>query len=188
MEVEIRRYQKELQIPFVYVTHNQEEALTMSDRIAVMRNGAFEQIGAKIEIYTNPGDAPSSPTSSAMPTGSRAGSSSSPASSRVWTGRARSMLVPRPRRPRRRRRAVLHQVRGSGDRAPAINGSRPMAATPSPARCATSSSRARPPTTSSSLADGSRSSSAARRARLDLQPGEAVVVHWPAGRGACFVV
>jgi putative spermidine/putrescine transport system ATP-binding protein/spermidine/putrescine transport system ATP-binding protein len=57
MEVEIRRYQKELKIPFVYVTHNQEEALTMSDRIAVMRNGRFEQIGAKTEIYTNPASA-----------------------------------------------------------------------------------------------------------------------------------
>ena len=57
MEVEIRRYQRELQIPFIYVTHNQEEALTMSDRIAVMRNGRFEQIGAKTEIYTNPASA-----------------------------------------------------------------------------------------------------------------------------------
>jgi putative spermidine/putrescine transport system ATP-binding protein/spermidine/putrescine transport system ATP-binding protein len=57
MEVEIRRYQKELEIPFIYVTHNQEEALTMSDRIAVMHNGAFEQIGAKTEIYTNPATA-----------------------------------------------------------------------------------------------------------------------------------
>ena len=57
MEVEIRRYQKELRIPFIYVTHNQEEALTMSDRIAVMRDGRFEQIGAKSEIYTNPASA-----------------------------------------------------------------------------------------------------------------------------------
>lgn len=57
MEIEIRRYQKELQIPFIYVTHNQEEALTMSDRIAVMRNGRFEQSGAKTEIYTNPASA-----------------------------------------------------------------------------------------------------------------------------------
>jgi len=57
MEVEIRRYQKELKIPFIYVTHNQEEALTMSDRIAVMRDGRFEQIGAKTEIYTNPASA-----------------------------------------------------------------------------------------------------------------------------------
>jgi ABC-type Fe3+/spermidine/putrescine transport system ATPase subunit len=57
MEVEIRRYQKELKIPFIYVTHNQEEALTMSDRIAVMRDGRFEQIGAKSEIYTHPASA-----------------------------------------------------------------------------------------------------------------------------------
>src|SRR4029077_6141801 len=57
MEVEIRRYQKELNIPFLYVTHNQEEALTMSDRIAVLRSGRVGQIGAKSEIYNNPGSA-----------------------------------------------------------------------------------------------------------------------------------
>jgi ABC-type Fe3+/spermidine/putrescine transport system ATPase subunit len=57
MEVEIRRYQKELNIPFVYVTHNQEEALTMSDRIAVMRNGVFEQVGPRVEVYTRPATA-----------------------------------------------------------------------------------------------------------------------------------
>jgi ABC-type Fe3+/spermidine/putrescine transport system ATPase subunit len=54
MEVEIRRYQKELNIPFIYVTHNQEEALTMSDRIAVMRNGVFEQVGDRAEVYQKP--------------------------------------------------------------------------------------------------------------------------------------
>jgi ABC-type Fe3+/spermidine/putrescine transport system ATPase subunit len=57
MEVEIRRYQKELRIPFVYVTHNQEEALTMSDRIAVMRNGAFEQVGLRNDVYRKPATA-----------------------------------------------------------------------------------------------------------------------------------
>ena len=57
MEVEIRRYQKELNIPFVYVTHNQEEALTMSDRIAVMRNGVFEQVGARTDVYRKPATA-----------------------------------------------------------------------------------------------------------------------------------
>jgi putative spermidine/putrescine transport system ATP-binding protein/spermidine/putrescine transport system ATP-binding protein len=57
MEVEIRRYQKELNIPFVYVTHNQEEALTMSDRIAVMRNGQVEQVGPRVEVYTRPATA-----------------------------------------------------------------------------------------------------------------------------------
>jgi len=57
MEVEIRRYQKELRIPFIYVTHNQEEALTMSDRIAVMRNGVFEQIAPRVEVYQKPATA-----------------------------------------------------------------------------------------------------------------------------------
>jgi ABC-type Fe3+/spermidine/putrescine transport system ATPase subunit len=57
MEVEIRRYQKELQIPFLYVTHNQEEALTMSDRIAVMRNGTFDQIAPRMEVYSKPATA-----------------------------------------------------------------------------------------------------------------------------------
>ncbi|MFT3670632.1 ABC transporter ATP-binding protein [Aestuariivirga sp.] len=54
MEVEIRRYQKELAIPFIYVTHNQEEALTMSDRIAVMHNGVFEQVAPRVEVYQRP--------------------------------------------------------------------------------------------------------------------------------------
>ncbi len=54
MEVEIRRYQTELAIPFVYVTHNQEEALTMSDRMAVMRDGRLEQVGGKLDLYHNP--------------------------------------------------------------------------------------------------------------------------------------
>jgi ABC-type Fe3+/spermidine/putrescine transport system ATPase subunit len=57
MEVELRRYQLELGIPFVYVTHNQEEALTMADTIAVMHRGEFEQVAAKHEVYTNPGSA-----------------------------------------------------------------------------------------------------------------------------------
>jgi ABC-type Fe3+/spermidine/putrescine transport system ATPase subunit len=54
MEVEVRRFQQELGIPFVYVTHNQEEALTLSDRIAVMHEGRIEQVGPKLEIYHHP--------------------------------------------------------------------------------------------------------------------------------------
>ncbi len=54
MEVEVRRYQEELGIPFVYVTHNQEEALTMSDRMAVMHRGALEQVGPKLDVYNAP--------------------------------------------------------------------------------------------------------------------------------------
>jgi ABC-type Fe3+/spermidine/putrescine transport system ATPase subunit len=54
MEVEVRRYQQDLGIPFVYVTHNQEEALTLSDRIAVMHDGRIEQVGPKLDIYHRP--------------------------------------------------------------------------------------------------------------------------------------
>ena len=54
MEVEVRRYQLELEIPFVYITHNQEEALTMSDRMAVMNFGEIEQLGAKLDLYNYP--------------------------------------------------------------------------------------------------------------------------------------
>jgi ABC-type Fe3+/spermidine/putrescine transport system ATPase subunit len=54
MEIEVRRYQQDLGIPFVYVTHNQEEALTLSDRIAVMHDGRIEQVGPKLEIYHDP--------------------------------------------------------------------------------------------------------------------------------------
>lgn len=54
MQVELKRLQKKLGITFVYVTHDQEEALTMSDRIAVMHQGHFEQIGTAKEIYERP--------------------------------------------------------------------------------------------------------------------------------------
>lgn len=54
MEIEVRRYQQDLGIPFIYVTHNQEEALTLSDRIAVMHAGRIEQVGPKLEVYHKP--------------------------------------------------------------------------------------------------------------------------------------
>jgi ABC-type Fe3+/spermidine/putrescine transport system ATPase subunit len=54
MEVEIRRYQKQLGIPFVYVTHNQEEALSMSDRVAVVHKGKLEAMGERQVIYDHP--------------------------------------------------------------------------------------------------------------------------------------
>lgn len=54
MQIELKRLQKKLGITFVYVTHDQEEAMTMSDRIAVMRNGVILQIGAPMEIYDRP--------------------------------------------------------------------------------------------------------------------------------------
>jgi putative spermidine/putrescine transport system ATP-binding protein len=56
LQVEIKRIQRELGITVIYVTHDQEEALTMSDRIAVMRNGCIAQIGAPEELYESPVD------------------------------------------------------------------------------------------------------------------------------------
>lgn len=54
MQIELKRLQKKLGITFIYVTHDQEEALTMSDRIAVMNQGIVEQIGEPSEIYERP--------------------------------------------------------------------------------------------------------------------------------------
>lgn len=54
MQVELKRLQKKLGITFIYVTHDQEEALTMSDRIAVMHDGILEQLDTPTEIYEHP--------------------------------------------------------------------------------------------------------------------------------------
>ena len=54
LQVELKRIQREVGITFVYVTHDQEEALTMSDRIAVMNRGRVEQIDVPEEIYERP--------------------------------------------------------------------------------------------------------------------------------------
>jgi spermidine/putrescine transport system ATP-binding protein len=54
MQIELKRIQREVGITFIYVTHDQEEALTMSDRIAVMNEGRVEQIGTPQEIYHSP--------------------------------------------------------------------------------------------------------------------------------------
>jgi putative spermidine/putrescine transport system ATP-binding protein len=54
MQLELKRIQKKVGITFVYVTHDQEEALTMSDRMAVMANGRIEQIGPPVEVYERP--------------------------------------------------------------------------------------------------------------------------------------
>ncbi len=54
MQVELKRLQEKLGITFIYITHDQEEALNMSDRIAVMNKGQFEQIGTPSDIYEHP--------------------------------------------------------------------------------------------------------------------------------------
>jgi len=54
MQLELKRIQQDVGITFIYVTHDQEEALTMSDRMAVMSNGRIEQIGPPVEVYERP--------------------------------------------------------------------------------------------------------------------------------------
>ena len=54
MQVELKSLQQRLGITFIYVTHDQEEALSMSDRLAVFNHGRIEQIGAPAEVYERP--------------------------------------------------------------------------------------------------------------------------------------
>src|SRR3990172_6634274 len=54
LQIELKALQEEIGITFIYVTHDQEEALTMSDRLAVMSNGRVEQVGSPSEVYEEP--------------------------------------------------------------------------------------------------------------------------------------
>jgi putative spermidine/putrescine transport system ATP-binding protein len=57
MQIELKSIQQQVGITFLYVTHDQEEALTMSDRMAVFNNGSIEQVGAPSEVYEHPATA-----------------------------------------------------------------------------------------------------------------------------------
>jgi spermidine/putrescine transport system ATP-binding protein len=57
LQIELKSLQQEVGITFIYVTHDQEEALTMSDRLAVMSNGRVEQVGTPSEVYEEPATA-----------------------------------------------------------------------------------------------------------------------------------
>jgi len=54
MQLELKRIQREVGITFIFVTHDQEEALTMSDRLVVVNNGRIEQLGSPVEVYERP--------------------------------------------------------------------------------------------------------------------------------------
>ena len=54
MQIELKRIQEQLEITFIYVTHDQEEALSMSDTVVVMNNGEIQQIGSPTDIYNEP--------------------------------------------------------------------------------------------------------------------------------------
>lgn len=57
MQIELKRIQRNLEITFIYVTHDQEEALTMSDTVIVMKDGNIQQIGTPVDIYNEPKNA-----------------------------------------------------------------------------------------------------------------------------------
>lgn len=57
MKVELKQLQHQFETTFIYITHDQSEALVMSDRVAVMNNGVFEQVGSPQDLYYNPGSA-----------------------------------------------------------------------------------------------------------------------------------
>ncbi|MEX0945926.1 MAG: ATP-binding cassette domain-containing protein, partial [Acidimicrobiia bacterium] len=57
LQIELKALQEEVGITFIYVTHDQEEALTMSDRLAVMSQGRIEQVGTPSEVYEQPANA-----------------------------------------------------------------------------------------------------------------------------------
>ena len=54
MQIELKRIQTEVGLTFIHVTHDQEEAMTMADTVAVMNAGVIEQMGAPEELYENP--------------------------------------------------------------------------------------------------------------------------------------
>ena len=103
MQVELKAIQREVGITFVFVTHDQEEALTMSDRIAVFNGGRIEQVGSAGRGVRAPGHARSSPgfvgTSNLLEGDGRASACSATAGLVHACARRRSGCTPRRRRP-----------------------------------------------------------------------------------------
>ena len=96
LQIELRALQQAVGTTFVYVTHDQEEALTMSDRLAVLRDGRLMQVGTPSEVYSRR-PTPTSPGSSVPPTCTRL---SSPRWAEVWRGaRSGTWSSPLPRAP-----------------------------------------------------------------------------------------
>ena len=108
LQVELKSIQREIGITFVYVTHDQEEALTMSDRMAVMSGGQIEQLGTPRDVYEHPATAFVADFLgvSNLMLGSSAGDGRAAARAcPVAPGCAGRMLQPWPRAPRNRRGA-----------------------------------------------------------------------------------
>jgi putative spermidine/putrescine transport system ATP-binding protein/spermidine/putrescine transport system ATP-binding protein len=187
MEVEIRRYQKELQIPFVYVTHNQEEALTMSDRIAVMRSGQFEQIGAKTEIYTHPATAfVAGFVGHANRFEGRLVELSGDLARMDWKGT--SILVPKPRSGGPGA-AIQYAIKFEDlEVSRAVNGFDPAQRNWLNGTLRDVIFKGQTANYIVVLGDGSEIVVSSAPHGLDLRPTEPVIVHWPVARGTSFPV
>jgi ABC-type Fe3+/spermidine/putrescine transport system ATPase subunit len=185
MEVEIRRYQKELQIPFIYVTHNQEEALTMSDRIAVMRSGTFEQVGAKIEVYRNPRTAfVASFVGQANRFEGRLVETMGELARMEWRGH--SILVPRPR-DAAAGDGVQYSVKYEDlEIAGGVNGFEPKDRNWLGGTLRDVIFKGQTANYIITLADGTEIVASGTPRALSLQPHEPVVVHWPVRAGSSF--
>ena len=112
MQIELKRIQTEVGITFIYVTHDQEEAMTMSDRIAVMRGGRIEQLGDPEEPLRAAGDGVRGriPWLSNLLDGEVAGRDGDMVAIRLSTGR---WSAPRPGDPMARTRSVWASGRRS---------------------------------------------------------------------------
>ncbi len=192
MEVEIRRYQKELKIPFVYVTHNQEEALTMSDRIAVMRNGRFEQIGAKTEIYTNPASAfVATFVGHANRLDGQVTEIDGGVARMRWAGG--ELLVPRPADAKagdRVRYFIKHEdleIMAAGANGPALNGRVANDINQISGTLRDIIFKGQTANYIIALPQGSDLVVSDTPRTITLKPSDPVIVRWPAGSGACFV-
>ena len=131
MQIELKQIQQQVGITFIYVTHDQGEALTMSDRLAVFNNGRIEQLGAPAEVYERPDDRASWPGfvgTSNLLTGDTARQVLGRTG--AYTIRPEKILSPSPTPPSamtRDPRAVAFELSPISARTPAI-GSRSMQA------------------------------------------------------------
>ena len=109
MQIELKEIQHEVGITFIYVTHDQEEALTMSDRIAVFNRGRIEQVGTPAEVYERPATAfvAGFVGTSNLLVGRRRPSASSAEPGRSPSGPRRSSSRTRATRPRGGRRRLV---------------------------------------------------------------------------------
>ena len=171
LQIELKRIQVEVGITFVYVTHDQEEALTMSDRIAVMHAGKVEQLGTPEELYERPGHA----------VRRRLHRNDQPAPRPHRGRRVGPSLVGRDRgvRPRRAR----GRARGRDQRPARVD--QPGARRMRRARSAAASTR-RPISATSSRTWSSRTAACnvtvlSPKSGIRLPAGSEVAITWPAG-------